>query len=140
MLTYLSITPLGVGYGAFFLVIGIVVPQSYNSGWSCVWLGVAQFFAAAGWKKISVIHYLHSLAPVPVNEGPFCNAGGADARMDIGPRLVIGDRAAGLAASLQIRRMQIATAGMSVVAFSSSTCAALLASDLQSPGSRKRQV
>lgn len=72
LLTYASITILAcVGYGAFFLVVGLfvrnpIIPAIMLYGWE--WLN---FLLPPLLKKISVIHYLNSLAPVPVSEGPF---------------------------------------------------------------------
>ena len=72
LLTYAGITILAcIGYGAFFLVVGLffrnpIIPALVLYGWE--WLN---FLLPPLLKKISVIHYLNSLAPVPVSEGPF---------------------------------------------------------------------
>src|ERR1700754_2236860 len=72
LLTYVGITILAcVGYGAFFLVVGLfvrspIIPSLLLYGWE--WLN---FLLPPLLKKISVIHYLNSLVPVPVSEGPF---------------------------------------------------------------------
>ena len=72
LLTYAGITMLAcVGYGAFFMVVGLfirnpIIPALVLYGWE--WLN---FLLPPLLKKISVIHYLNSLAPVPVSEGPF---------------------------------------------------------------------
>jgi hypothetical protein len=72
LLIYAGITILAcVGYGAFFLVVGLfvrnpIIPAIVLYGWE--WLN---FLLPPLLKKISVIHYLNSLAPVPVSEGPF---------------------------------------------------------------------
>jgi ABC-type transport system involved in multi-copper enzyme maturation permease subunit len=72
LLTYAGITMLAcVGYGAFFLVVGLfvrnpIIPAVVLYGWE--WLN---FLLPPLLKKISVIHYLNSLVPVPVSEGPF---------------------------------------------------------------------
>jgi len=72
LLTYAGITILAcIGYGAFFLVVGLfvrnpIIPAVVLYGWE--WLN---FLLPQLLKKISVIHYLNSLAPVPVSEGPF---------------------------------------------------------------------
>jgi len=75
LLTYAGITMLAcVGYGAFFLVVGLfirnpIIPALVLYGWE--WLN---FLLPPFLKKISVIHYLNSLSPVPVSsvikEGP----------------------------------------------------------------------
>lgn len=72
LLTYAGITILAcVGYGAFFLVVGLfvrnpIIPALLLYGWE--WIN---FLLPPLLKKVSVIHYLNSLVPVPVNEGPF---------------------------------------------------------------------
>jgi hypothetical protein len=70
-LAYLGITVLAcIGYGAVFLVIGLffrnpIIPALLVYGWE--W---ANFFLPPLLKKISIIHYLRSLSPVPVSDGP----------------------------------------------------------------------
>jgi len=72
LLTYAGITILAcIGYGAFFLVVGLfvrnpIIPALLLYGWE--WLN---FLLPPLLKKVSVIHYLNSLVPVPVSEGPF---------------------------------------------------------------------
>ena len=58
-------------------------------------------------KKISIIHYLHSLVPVPVNEGPLAIIGEPTPQwMAITGMLVVTTIVLFLA-SLRIRRMEI---------------------------------
>ncbi|MBI4470169.1 MAG: ABC transporter permease, partial [Acidobacteria bacterium] len=72
VLSYLGIAFLGcAGYGAVFLVIGLffrnpMIPALAAYGWESI-----NFLLPPVLKKISVVHYLHSLVPVPVSEGPF---------------------------------------------------------------------
>jgi ABC-type transport system involved in multi-copper enzyme maturation permease subunit len=72
LLTYAGVTILAcVGYGAFFLVVGLfvrnpIIPALLLYGWE--WLN---FLLPPLLKKVSVIHYLNSLVPVPISEGPF---------------------------------------------------------------------
>jgi len=72
LLTYAGITMLAcVGYGAFFLVVGLfvrnpIIPAVMLYFWE--WLN---FLLPPVLKKISVIHYLNSLVPVPISQGPF---------------------------------------------------------------------
>src|SRR4030095_5506047 len=67
LLTYAGITILAcLGYGAFFLFIGLfvrnpIIPAVLLYGWE--WLN---FLLPPLLKKISVIHYLNSLVPVPI--------------------------------------------------------------------------
>jgi ABC-type transport system involved in multi-copper enzyme maturation permease subunit len=75
LMAYAGITMLAcVGYGAFFLVIGLfirnpIIPALLLYGWE--WLN---FLLPPLLKKISVIHYLNSMMPVPlstaISEGP----------------------------------------------------------------------
>ncbi|HEU4711163.1 MAG TPA: hypothetical protein VFS76_06335 [Pyrinomonadaceae bacterium] len=75
LLTYAGITMLAcVGYGAFFLVVGLfirnpIIPALLLYGWE--WLN---FLLPPLLKKISVIHYLNSMMPLPlssvIKEGP----------------------------------------------------------------------
>jgi ABC-type transport system involved in multi-copper enzyme maturation permease subunit len=71
-LIYLGITTLAViGYGAIFLIVGLffrnpIIPALIIYGWE--WIN---FLLPPLFKKVSVIHYLHSLMPVPMSDGPF---------------------------------------------------------------------
>lgn len=71
-LTYLGISLLGcLGYGAVFLVVGLffrnpIIPALLAYGWEAI-----NFLLPPVLKKISIVHYLHSLVPVPVPAGPF---------------------------------------------------------------------
>ena len=105
---YLGITVLGcVGYGAAFMVIGLffrnpIIPALLIYGWEFI-----NFLLPPILKKISVIHYLHSLSPVPVPEGPFAMvAEPTPAYLSI-PGLLIVTAAVLALASVQIRRMEI---------------------------------
>lgn len=68
-LAYIGITILAcVGYGAVFMVIGLsfrnpIIPALLAYGWE--W---ANFLMPPLFKKMSIIHYLHSLLPIPVSE------------------------------------------------------------------------
>ena len=72
LFTYAGVTILAcIGYGAFFLFIGLffrnpIIPALLMYGWE--WLN---FLLPPLLKKISVIHYLNSLVPIPVKEESF---------------------------------------------------------------------
>ncbi len=72
LFAYAGITMLAcLGYGAFFLVVGLfvrnpIIPAVLLYGWE--WLN---FLLPPLLKKISVIHYLNSLLPMQIHEGPF---------------------------------------------------------------------
>lgn len=112
MLTFASITALAcLGYGAFFLVVGLffrnpIIPALVLYGWE--WLN---FLLPPVLKKISVIHYLNSLSPIPVNEGPFAIlVEPTPVWITVPGLLFVTAMVLGLA-SLQIRRMEIRYGG-----------------------------
>jgi ABC-type transport system involved in multi-copper enzyme maturation permease subunit len=112
MLVYLGITALAcVGYGAVFLIIGLffrnpVIPALILYGWE--WIN---FLLPPLLKKLSVIHYLHSLAPVPMSEGPFAVLAEPTPAWLSVPSLFVFTLAVLTLASLYIRRMEISYAG-----------------------------
>jgi ABC-type transport system involved in multi-copper enzyme maturation permease subunit len=112
MLTYLAITTLAcVGYGAVFLIIGLffrnpVIPALVLYGWE--WIN---FLLPPLLKKLSVIHYLHSLVPVPMSEGPFAVLAEPTPAWLSVPSLFVFTLAMLALASLYIRRMEISYAG-----------------------------
>ncbi len=107
-LTYLGITMLACfGYGAAFLIIGLffrnpIIPALLIYGWE--WIN---FLLPPLLKKISVIHYLHSLAPVPMSEGPFAIVVEPTPAWISVPSLLAVTAAALVFASFRIRRMEI---------------------------------
>ena len=108
ILDYLGITVLAcIGYGALFMVIGLIfrnpiIPALIVYGWE--WIN---FLLPPVLKKISIIHYLHSLVPVPVNEGPLAIIGEpTPAWIAIAGMLIVTAVVLTLA-SLKIRRMEI---------------------------------
>jgi ABC-type transport system involved in multi-copper enzyme maturation permease subunit len=112
LLTYAGITALAcLGYGAFFLVVGLffrnpIIPALVLYGWE--WLN---FLLPPVLKKLSVIHYLNSLSPIPINEGPFAIlVEPTPAWISVPGLLFITAMVLGLA-SLQIRRMEIRYGG-----------------------------
>ncbi len=70
-LAYLGVAALGcIGYGAVFVLMGLwarnpLLPAAVLLGWE--WLN---FLLPPMLKRLSVIHYLQSLCPVPVDQGP----------------------------------------------------------------------
>src|SRR6476620_11708522 len=108
LLTYASVTILAcIGYGAFFLVVGLfvrnpIVPAIVLYVWE--WLN---FLMPPLLKKISVIHYLNSLVPVPVSEGPFAVVAEPTPAWIAVPSLIIVTTLVLVIASYRIRRMEI---------------------------------
>ena len=108
LFTYVGITILAcIGYGAFFLVVGLffrnpIIPALLLYGWE--WLN---FLLPPLLKKISVIHYLNSLVPVPLSEGPIAVAAEPTPAWISIPGLLIVTAVVLFAASRRIRRMEI---------------------------------
>jgi ABC-type transport system involved in multi-copper enzyme maturation permease subunit len=107
-LTYLGITILAcIGYGAVFMVIGLffrnpIIPALAVYGWE--WLN---FLLPPLLKKISIIHYLHTLSPVPMNEGPLATIVDATPAYISIPSLIVFTALVLWLASVRIRRMEI---------------------------------
>jgi len=105
---YIIITILAcVGYGAFFLVVGLffrnpIIPALVLYGWE--WIN---FLLPPLLKKISVIHYLNSLVPVPISEGPFAVVAEPTPAWISIPGLIIVTALVLIAAGTRIRRMEI---------------------------------
>lgn len=108
LLTYASITTLAcIGYGAFFIVVGLfirnpIIPAIVLYGWE--WLN---FLLPPLLKKISVIHYLQSLTPVPVSEGPFAVVAEPTPVWIAVPSLILVTALVLIIAGRRIRRMEI---------------------------------
>ena len=111
-LTYLSITVLAcIGYGAAFLVIGLffrnpIIPAIILYGWEFI-----NFLLPPFLKKLSIIHYLHSLTPVPIPEGPFAIVAEPTSAWLTVPGLILVTIAVLVMASVRIRQMEIKYGG-----------------------------
>ncbi len=112
MIGYLGIAMLGcAGYGAVFLLIGQffknpVVPGALLLGWELI-----NFLLPPMLKKLSVIHYLRSLYPIPVEDGPFAIfADPTPAWISI-PGLLVFTALVLVAAGWRARRMEISYGG-----------------------------
>lgn len=112
VLTYLSITVLAcIGYGAAFLVIGLffrnpIIPAIILYGWEFI-----NFLLPPFLKKLSIIHYLHSLTPVPIPEGPFAIVSEPTSAWLTVPGLIMVTIAVLVIASVRIRQMEIKYGG-----------------------------
>jgi hypothetical protein len=108
LLWYVAITILAcIGYGAFFLVVGLffrnpIIPALVLYGWE--WIN---FLLPPLLKKISVVHYLNSLVPVPVSEGPFAVVAEPTPAWISIPGLLIVTALVLFLAGTRIRRMEI---------------------------------
>lgn len=112
LLAYLGVTILACfGYGAVFLLVGLffrnpIIPGLLLYGWE--WIN---FLLPPFLKKISVIHYLQSLVPVPMPEGPFAVLVEPTPAWISVPSLLLFTGVVLFLASLHIRRMEISYAG-----------------------------
>ncbi|MFL6467319.1 MAG: ABC transporter permease [Pyrinomonadaceae bacterium] len=112
MLAYFGVTILAcIGYGAVFLIVGLrfrnpIIPGLLLYGWE--WIN---FLLPPGLKKLSVIHYLQSLVPVPMSECPFAVLVEPTAAWIAVPSLILFTAVVLFLAGLQIRRMEISYAG-----------------------------
>src|SRR5215204_2155699 len=108
LLTYAGVTILAcVGYGAFFLVVGLfirnpIIPALLLYGWE--WLN---FLLPPLLKKVSVIHYLNSLVPVPISEGPFAVVADPTPAYIAIPSMLIVTILVLILAAYRIRHMEI---------------------------------
>jgi hypothetical protein len=106
--TYAGITMLAcLGYGAFFLVVGLfirnpIIPALLLYGWE--WLN---FLLPPLLKKVSVIHYLNSLVPVPMFEGPFAVVAEPTPAYIAIPSLLIVTAVVLVLSAYRIRHMEI---------------------------------
>jgi|SRR4051812_31015718 len=108
LLTYAGVTVLAcIGYGAFFLVIGLffrnpIIPALVLYAWE--WIN---FLLPPLLKKMSVIHYLNSLVPIPVSEGPFAVVVEPTAAWIAIPGLILITLLVLAAAGYRIRHLEI---------------------------------
>jgi hypothetical protein len=79
-----------------------VVPALIVYGWE--WLN---FLLPPSLKRISIIHYLHSLVPVPVSEGPFATVVEPTSPWLAIPGLLLLTLLVLVIASRRIRRMEM---------------------------------
>jgi ABC-type transport system involved in multi-copper enzyme maturation permease subunit len=106
---YIGITILAcIGYGAVFMVIGLffrnpIIPALLVYGWEWV-----NFLLPPVLKKISIIHYLNSLSPIPVSESRFLATvvDPTPAWISI-PSMIVFTSVVLFLASVRIRRMEI---------------------------------
>ena len=112
LLTYLGVTILAcIGYGAVFLILGLrfrnpIIPALLLYGWE--WIN---FLLPPGLKMVSVIHYLQSLVPVAMSEGPFAVLAEPTPAWISVPGLLVFTGIVLFLASVHIRRMEISYAG-----------------------------
>jgi ABC-type transport system involved in multi-copper enzyme maturation permease subunit len=105
---YLLVTVLAcLGYGAVFLAFGFffkspAVPALLVFGWESI-----HFLLPPLLKKLSVIHYLQSLCPVPLSQGPFALLSDAPPRWTAAASLLLLAAALLALSARRIRRLEI---------------------------------
>lgn len=108
LIGYLSIVALGsAGYGAVFLLAGLffrnpIVPASLL--W--IWEAINPFLPNL-LKKLSVVHYLQSLKPIPITSGPFAFVGDPTPAWIAVPGVVLFTLGVLFIACLRARKMEI---------------------------------
>jgi ABC-type transport system involved in multi-copper enzyme maturation permease subunit len=108
MVSYVWVTLLAcLGYGAIFLVIGLLMRNPIVPALLIWVLELANPFLPTFLKKISVIFYLNSLLPVTLDEGPFAIIADPVPVWLAVPGLLVFTTAVLVAAGLRIRRMEI---------------------------------
>ena len=111
LLGYLGMTALAcLGYGAIFLLVGLffrnpIVPALVILIWE-----LANPFLPTLLKKFSVIFYLQSLVPVPLNQGPFAIIAEPVSAWLAVPGLLLFTALTLVAAGWRTRRMEISYA------------------------------
>jgi ABC-type transport system involved in multi-copper enzyme maturation permease subunit len=112
VMTWLTMTVLAcIGYGAAFMVIGLffrnpIIPALMIYGWE--WLN---FLLPPLLKKLSVIHYIHSLSPIPIDEGPLAVVGDPTPAWIAIPGLLLVTALVLIVASRKIRHLEISYGG-----------------------------
>jgi ABC-type transport system involved in multi-copper enzyme maturation permease subunit len=105
---YLLVTALGcVGYGAVFLAFGFffkspAIPALLVFGWEGI-----NFLLPPLLKKVSVIHYLQSLCPVPFDHGPLAILADAPSPWVAIPGVLLVSAALLALSAWKIRKMEI---------------------------------
>ncbi len=107
-LTYIGITILAcAGYGAVFLVIGLFFRNPIIPGLLVYFWEWANFVMPPVLKKISIVHYLRSLSPVPISEGMLATVVDPTPAWISVPSMIVFTAVVLVFASIRIRRLQI---------------------------------
>lgn len=109
---YAGITALAcVGYGAVFLALGLYFKNPILPGIALYFWESLNFLLPPFLKSLSIIHYLKSLFPIPVSEGPFAlPAEPAPAFLAVAGVLAVAAGALALAA-WRVRGMEVGYGG-----------------------------
>jgi ABC-type transport system involved in multi-copper enzyme maturation permease subunit len=111
LLAYIGVTALGcLGYGAVFLLVGLFIRNPIIPALVILFWEWINGFLPVLLKKFSVVHYLHSLMPVPADQGPLAIVAEPVSAWLAVPGLVLFTALTMFVASLRIRRMEISYA------------------------------
>jgi len=105
---YAGITWLAcLGYGAVFMLVGLVVKNPViPAAFVFLWEGINAFLPAL-LQKVSIIHYLYALSPVPLAVGPLALIGEPISAWVAVPGLLLVCAALLGASALMVRRIEI---------------------------------
>jgi ABC-type transport system involved in multi-copper enzyme maturation permease subunit len=105
---YLLVTALAVvGYGAVFLALGMFFKNPVFPAVAVYFWEIGNFLLPPVLKKVSVVHYLTALLPVPVTEGPFALLSELPSPWLAAPGLLVVSAALVGLAAWKIRRMEV---------------------------------
>jgi len=106
--TYASVAAMAcIGYGAVFLLVGLyfrnpIIPAGLLLGWETI-----NFLLPSFLQKISVVHYLQSLCPVPLPLGPLAIITEPTSAWVSAPGFVGLTILVILASAIQVRRLEV---------------------------------
>jgi ABC-type transport system involved in multi-copper enzyme maturation permease subunit len=105
---YLGVTALAVlGYGAVFLALGMFFKNPVFPALAVYAWEIGNFLLPPVLKKVSVIHYLAALLPVPVEEGPLALLAELPSPWLAAPGLLLVSAVLVALAAWKIRRMEV---------------------------------
>jgi ABC-type transport system involved in multi-copper enzyme maturation permease subunit len=108
LMSYVGITWLAcIGYGAVFMLLGLLFRNPVVPAVLVFGLESINSMLPSLLKKISVIYYLHSLAPVPIDMGPFALVGDPISPWVAVPGVLLVSAALLAASSVIVRHMEI---------------------------------
>ncbi len=108
LVSYVGITWLAcIGYGAVFMLLGLLFRNPVVPAVLVFGLEFINAMLPSLLKKISVIYYLHSLAPVPIDLGPFALVGDPISPWVAVPGVMLVSAALLAASSLFVRNMEV---------------------------------
>ena len=112
LIGYFGVTVLAcVGYGGVFMAFGVLTKNPVVAGVAVMGWEWANFLMPALLKRVSVIHYLLSLCPVPISEGPLAIIAEPSSVWLAVPGMLVVTAAILTIACWRVRRMEISYGG-----------------------------